>query len=88
MRLLLAALTLSAFLISIARGEQLLPPGRYCGFISLGHVGMVVHPAQADGRFRVSTSALQNKEDWGGEVQKRLLQHTELWRNTGHLKSL
>jgi hypothetical protein len=69
MRVLLG-LAFSIFYASAAQAEQPLPPGRYCGFVDLAHLGMVVHPTQADGKIRVSVSSLWNQEDWGGTTRK------------------
>ena len=68
--LVIGGLAMSVSLLSAAQAEQPLPPGRYCGFVDLAHVGIVVYPTQADGRLRVSVSSLWNKEDWGGTTLK------------------
>ena len=50
------------------QARQLWPPGKYCGFIGESYVGVTVHPAQPNdppGKFKVSTSAVGNKTDWG-----------------------
>ena len=85
--LVIGGLAMSVSLLSAAQAEQPLPPGRYCGFVDLAHVGIVVYPTQADGRLRVSVSSLWNKEDWGALLSRRRFQRIVLLPTISRLRA-